>query len=90
MEDHMSDSEKIKVQSNALATIKAFFIHIYGYFTDAQNEGDFQKIAGATLMIVAVIRFAIGQGFDGIAFGAGAGAFTASKVLDTVAAKKVG
>lgn len=62
--------------------IKAAMQHIYGYFTDNENEGDFMKIAGAVLMITAVGRFAFGQGFDGIAFGAGAGAFATSKALD--------
>jgi hypothetical protein len=70
--------------------IKAFLIHIYGYFTDAQNEGDFMKIAGAVLMIVSVGRFAFGQGFDGVAFGSGAGAFATSKALDAVIVKKAG
>jgi len=69
--------------------IKAALTHIYGYFTDENNEGDFMKISGATLMLVAVVRFAIGQGFDGIAFGAGAGAFATSKALDKIPAKKV-
>ena len=62
--------------------MKDFFTHIYGYFTDAQNEGDFMKISGAALMLIALVRFAIGQGFDSVAFGAGAGAFAASKALD--------
>lgn len=59
-----------------------FLKHIYGYFTDEQNEGDFLKISGAAVMIVAVVRFAIGQGFDGVAFGAGAAGFATSKALD--------
>jgi len=67
--------------------IKAALKHIYGYFTDEQNEGDFMKISGAVLMLVAVVRFAIGQGFDGIAFGAGAGAFATSKALDKIQPK---
>lgn len=69
--------------------IKAFFKHVYGYFTDNENEGDFMKVAGAAVMIVALVRFAAGQGFDAVAFGAGAGAFTASKALDVVKEKKV-
>jgi len=69
--------------------IKAALKHIYGYFTDEQNEGDFMKISGAVLMLVAVVRFAIGQGFDGIAFGAGAGAFATNKALDKIPATKV-
>jgi len=68
--------------------IKAAFKHIYGYFTDNENEGDFMKVAGAAVMVVALVRFAAGQGFDGLAFGAGAGAFTASKALDVVKEKK--
>jgi hypothetical protein len=68
--------------------IKAALQHIYGYFTDNENEGDFMKIAGAAVMIVALVRFASGQGFDGVAFGGGAGAFTASKALDVVKEKK--
>jgi len=68
--------------------IKAFLTHIYGYFTDNENEGDFMKISGAVLMLVAVVRFAIGQGFDGMAFGAGAGAFATSKALDIAKEKK--
>lgn len=70
--------------------VKAFLTHVYGYFTDAQNEGDFMKIAGAVLMLVSVGRFAIGQGFDGVAFGAGAGAFATSKAIDAVLTKKTG
>ena len=68
--------------------MKAFFTHIYGYFTDEKNEGDFMKIAGAALMLSAVIRFIAGGGFDAAAFGSGAGAFAASKTLDAVMAKK--
>ena len=68
--------------------IKEFLTHVYGYFTDAKNEGDFMKIAGAVLMLVSVSRFAFGQGFDGVAFGAGAGAFATSKALDVIDAKK--
>jgi hypothetical protein len=62
--------------------MKDFFTHVYGYFTDVQNEGDFMKISGAALMLIALVRFAIGQGFDGVAFGAGAGSFAVSKALD--------
>lgn len=69
--------------------IKAALKHIYGYFTDENNEGDFMKIAGAVLMLVAVVRFAIGQGFDGVAFGAGGAAFATTKALDKIPAKKV-
>jgi len=68
--------------------IKAALTHIYGYFTDEQNEGDFMKIAGAVTMMVAVIRFAASQGFDGVAFGAGAGAFATSKALDKIQTPK--
>lgn len=68
--------------------IKAFLKHIYGYFTDNENEGDFMKVAGAALMVLAVVRFAFGLGFDGVAFGAGAGAFATSKALDVVKEKK--
>lgn len=67
--------------------MKEFFQHIYGYFTDEKNEGDFMKISGAVVMVVAVIRFAAGQGFDGVAFGAGAGAFATSKALDKIGSK---
>ena len=62
--------------------MKEFFAHIYGYFTDEQNEGDFLKVFGASLMLIAVIRFAVGGGFDGVAFGSGAGSFATSKALD--------
>lgn len=77
-------------KNEIMEKIRALLVHIYGYFTDAQNEGDFMKIAGAGLMIVSVVRFAIGQGFDGVAFGSGAGAFAASKALDVATIKKTG
>jgi hypothetical protein len=67
--------------------IKATLQHIYGYFTDNENEGDFMKVAGAAVMIVALVRFAAGHGFDGVAFGAGAAAFATSKALDVVKEK---
>jgi hypothetical protein len=67
--------------------MKAALQHIYGYFTDNENEGDFMKMAGAFLMIVSVVRFAASQGFDPMAFGAGAGAFAASKTLDVIKEK---
>ena len=69
--------------------VKAALKHVYGYFTDENNEGDFMKIAGAMLMIVSMVRFAFGFGFDAVAFGAGAGAFAVTKALDKIPAKAV-
>lgn len=68
--------------------IAALLKHVYGYFTDEQNEGDFMKIAGALTMLVVVIRFAATGTFDTIAFGAGAGAFAVTKGLDKLGKKE--
>lgn len=67
--------------------IKEALKHIWGWFTDEQNEGDFLKVCGAALMIVAIVKFATGQGFDAPAFGTGAASFATSKALDAVLVK---
>lgn len=63
-------------------SIAAFLKHVYGYFTDENNEGDFLKLAGVAVMVVAVARFTVTGVFDPVAFGAGAGAAAVTKGLD--------
>lgn len=62
--------------------------HIYGYFTDEDNNGDFLKLIGAALALTALIRFAIGKGFDVAAFASGSGCLAASKAMDIPAVIK--
>ena len=87
MPDQAGSHQNELLNFEGVEKMKEFLQHIYGYFTDAKNEGDFMKIAGAAVMVISMVRFAIGQGFDGVAFGAGAGAFAASKGLDVLDAK---
>lgn len=68
--------------------MKAFLWHVYGYFTDEQNEGDFLKVFGASLMVISVVLFAMGKPFDPVAFGSGAGSFATSKALDVAMKSK--
>lgn len=64
-----------------------FFKALFDFVTDANGDGDIAKLGGAVLMVAAIIRFAAGQGFDGVAFGAGAAAAVAGKALDAVIPK---
>lgn len=63
--------------------MKKFFRAVYDFITDSNGDGDIAKLGGAALMIIAIVRFAIGAGFDGVAFGAGAAAAVAAKAIDT-------
>lgn len=62
--------------------MKKLFRAIYDFVTDSNGDGDIAKLGGAVLMIVSIVRFAAGGGFDGVAFGAGAAAAVAAKALD--------